>query len=699
MKTKSPHIHKQAPAMIPEAVSQEKWSLDTPFLIALALAFCFAAFHVLTAFLPPDYLFWGVNMLRYLPTAAMLFPVLAVAGILWVWLGPKGSAPSPKMYGWIIHMIIPAMLIVVLVISNIHAFLLGDGGNVTKQIIISSRGVHVASRAPLSLLFMQWMYRVSDLFNPATPFDNQKLVSDVLTHTVRDNSNAEFSFALAGILLILILYFVLVRVGTYFVEAPSQRVWAILFILGSGTLVLFAGYIEYYLLPCVLLVLFILSVIYALNEQKHAWLPAALLACTIASHVGLLAYAPVLALMLWHVFGKSIKKLVLYCGITAVAGLGILALAGYSPETHIYIFLAKSTEAGSHFIPFFHTASKAQAYTAFSIYHFTDLANLFLLVNPAGILIMFLFLPKIFREKLFLKPVEGTLLLSVLISLGMLFIANCDIGMVADWDFLALYTLPVTIAGAWFLLKHGSASRSGILKLCSIVLVMHTGLWLWNLADDQASVRRLIALQNTKTFSPDGLLYTTTHLTRYYSERNNFTEMTKPYERMINELNPNDPRAYFSLSRLYTRMKNNAAAEAILKKALEKGIDDYRIDGALGDAHMARQEFHLAIPLYKAYLDKYPSTNNDSTGRGKGWLAMARAYLGIDSLSQSVEAYKQGLRLDTENVEGMAQLAIVYIRMNASNEAIPLLRKVVQNTTNTEQRAKAAHLLKLCEGQ
>jgi hypothetical protein len=653
--------------------------------------------HALAPLLHPAHMFWGVNMLAYLPSSALILPLVGIALLGWMLTGKMPLFSYSGRGSQRTHVMVLGAIAVALVIANIDAFVLGDAGTVASQIIRLSRGEDVATRAPLSLAMMRGLYAVSEYVNPRTANDAGHLVSDAITNTVREASNAEFAFTLAGIIAFIVLAVMLVTLMRHVVEDQAQRVWASLFFICSGTLVFFAGYMELYLLPFVAITGFHLSVIAVLNERKQEWWMIASFALACASHVGAAVFLPVLLLALWHLHRGAPLRLLASVAGTAAAVLAMLLLSGYTVQTMWYVVAAKSTESGSHFIPLFHTTSRAQAYGAFSPYHVADLVNLVLLVNPVGLIIILLSLGTTTRERLYRRPVESVLLVSTLISLAMLFITNCDIGMVADWDFLSLYTVPTVITGLWFLMKHGPASRIHILRVSCVLLCVHTGLWLWNCADDDAAVRRIGAMQNARTFSSDGLFITTSHVARHFGRQDDIDAMVRPWERYVQELNPNDPRGYFTLSRLYERMRREGDAAALLARAVEKGIDDYRIDGALADRYQARGEWAAAITMYRKYIDRLHTEQRDLRSEGQAWASVAGCYVALDSAVKAVDACERSLALVPDNVDAIGQLAMAYIRLDRVHEAIPLLRDYMRLTPDPASRESATRILQAYE--
>jgi tetratricopeptide (TPR) repeat protein len=691
-----PEKKKHIPPLQPDASRDDtrQFLRQRTALLALVLSLAYILLHLAARQLQPEYLFWGINLLNYLPgaafpLAAVLFPVSLFAVIFFK--QRPGATRGRAQFAALL-----LALLVILWFGRIHAFVLGDGTNAISALITSIRGQNVATRAPLSFLFARAMYSVVRIFIGGSAGGNDRFVSDTFSYTGDELAGVQLGFVIGGLLLFVVFFYAAVFISRYLVREQRHRIWAVLFIVCSGFLPFFAGYVEFYMLPLVLLMVFFLAMVRTLLKDGSPWPPVLAFAAAAAAHVGMLVFLPALLLMLWFVHRTNLKMLLLMTAGTLVLIVGVLFLSGYSPDRFMYIFAAKSTEAGSHFIPLFHTGARSQSYTMFSPYHVTDLANLFLLVNPFGFCLLLMALPKMLKEKAYHNPVGSVLLLSVVLSFIMLFIANCDIGMVADWDALSLFVLPVVLAGLWFFLQSGAPARITMVRMFVAVMAVHSGLWLWTLANDSSSITRLERLQNRNTMSPDGLLYTTNNLSRYYGEKNDFDHITQLYTRLIHELNPEDPRGYFTLARMYIRGKRNRDAEIVLSEAIVKGIADYRIDGAAADLLTERNELRNAVYYYSSSFVKGTSAGAEASALSNTCAGLGYCYYRLQAPDSAVFFWDKALKLDPTNPEASAQLGLFLMQQNEFEKAIPLLQSTIAYVTDQEKKEKAMKLLQYC---
>jgi tetratricopeptide (TPR) repeat protein len=299
------------------------------------------------------------------------------------------------------------------------------------------------------------------------------------------------------------------------------------------------------------------------------------------------------------------------------------------------------------------------------------------------------------RKRYAAEPTDFILLTSVVCSLGMLFLVNCDIGMVADWDLASPFTVPLILYAIWILARRVQPGiRLHAMRIGVIALSAHTILWMWTLADDDASIGRLQAMQNRNTFSIDGLHYTTMNFMRYYGRTVQTEKGLAVMHRLVDHVLPDDPRGYFTLAQIYIDQKQRDEALEVLAKSIARNAADYRIESLYANMLRERGEVRGAIRHYRAYMEKLPREYSDSADVSIKILYLGVCYTQADSLQRAIETMETALRWNPGNAHASLMLAQLYLGTNRVQDALPLIERAAGAATDPSLKNYADSLLR-----
>jgi len=231
-------------------------------------------------------------------------------------------------------------------------------------------------------------------------------------------------------------------------RSTFSRVGFVLGIMTTGSVVVFFGYVENYMLLVWWVVLFAITGLLHLEGHASRWwslLPATA-ACL--SHVFGVVVLPALGYLLLRdspVFRALARKPRRVRRFVLLAALIVAAIVGgivYRSSLFIRTALVPPTELA--FTP--------EGYTLFSLAHLTDYANLLLLLCP-GLLVL---VGALFRVTPTANDSRSTgrfLWILTLTALAMAFVIDPKLGMPRDWDLFAFVGMIVGLA-AYYVVCH-----------------------------------------------------------------------------------------------------------------------------------------------------------------------------------------------------------------------------------------------------
>ncbi len=251
----------------------------------------------------------------------------------------------------------------------------------------------------------------------------------------------------AGVLFIL--------VAAAFTRALFERtIHRILFLLGictGGYMLLFFGYVEYYSLFILSVMVYTLTGLLVIKGKLNRWV----------------TIAPLFLAVFFHVMGVSLIPSVIYLlasrtrigefmsrqnrAVKIAAGIGLAAISvvifGYFYSNGYTFRLA--------LVPLIQDRFTVESYTLFSPAHLVDFLNLLLLLLPGLLLFIAVFLLAqgkgllMRREYIYLLVLSGSVL-------GAIFVVDPKLGMPRDWDLFSFAGLPLATLCFYRLLDNRS---------------------------------------------------------------------------------------------------------------------------------------------------------------------------------------------------------------------------------------------------
>lgn len=294
-----------------------------------------------------------------------------------------------------------------------------------------------------------------------------------------------------GIAFVPLLVSVLRRV----VPRRTERVLAALFIMGSGSTLLFFGHIENYTIAYLGLLIFILA---GLKYQAGEWGlvgPSVAAGALIPLYFGMMCVLPALG---WMYAGelrktRSPASLFLPAGSFLAVSLGLLLATGFTPER----FGVMLTGGGKHLIGILEAAEPMRGYTLLSGLHLMDLGNFLLFLSPFTPLLL---LVPPFRTRRMDAASRWLALLAASCAAVVIFF-QCELGMPRDWDLLAPFMISVMVFALLRFVRSFPAGegRGRMLFAAAAVLLLHLVPWVRMDHDPPAAIaqNRMVLEQST----------------------------------------------------------------------------------------------------------------------------------------------------------------------------------------------------------
>lgn len=366
----------------------------------------------------------------------------------------------------------------------------GDWEEIVEDI---SLGALWRERSPLDFLLRAWLGRALAAQWPAWLRVAPPL-SGCLVHPA---AATDTSGALRGALGALSCF-----VGGLFVAGVSalaaalfpQRLERTLFVLlmvGQGTALLFAGYIEMYTMVTAALVVCLLFGVLALQRRVGFVWAVWAFALAVATHLQAAYLAPALLYVVWNAVPEGRSKRIRALLEAVVAGLlllvlvaGIFLLLGYDPGRLRWASRGLGGVDGVFFKHLLRPAPEAhEPYPILSWEHLRAVLNQQLLAAPLSLYAVVATVAAFGRRlrALLADRIFVFLLVAALPALFFTWVYNPDLGARQDWDLLAPPFVLLTAAAAYLVLGRIRPARtrlSGAIVWLSASL-LHSVSWLW----------------------------------------------------------------------------------------------------------------------------------------------------------------------------------------------------------------------------
>ncbi len=552
----------------------------------------------------PEQRLWGVNWWGYYSLCVVL--VLAGAGavapmILRLFerrrdLLPKGGSPGGGMRYWLPVAGLIALFGLVFYLLRAKTHFLGDG-----YLVLSN----LASATP---------------FVKSTEWGGTAL-NILLKGLIGGNPERAALLSFQGTSIGAGVLFVLVAAAFTRVlfERTPHRILFLLGICTGGYMLLFFGYVEYYSLFVLSVLVFTLTGLLVARGEANRWLMLPLLALAVFFHIlGVtLIPAAVYLLMIRTRAGRAIARMkrISRMAVASAAVVVLLAVFHHFYTSDLFFRFA--------FVPFLSNRFSVDGYTLFSMTHLADILNLMILLLP-GLLVM-VALPPAFSLGAVVRKVEYRYLLLLTLSVwGAVFVLDPKLGMPRDWDLFSFAGVPLGILTSYFLLDNRRAIKPYV--TLSLLCVVAGLLTLIPRAVSQtqrdiaiAHFECYTALDRTKNINARRVLFD------YYSARG---EQARADEEMSRWQEDYPERFLFGTAR------------------------DHRLSGRIEEAIRVMRQLLEVNPLYSI-----------------GWADLGEYYARVGMLDSALLCVQIADGLNPHSAPTLANVGLVYMQRNDLDRA------------------------------
>jgi tetratricopeptide (TPR) repeat protein len=472
---------------------------------------------------------WGINYFYFLPPYVLvLYAVLGAAVLLYGLQRTIKAVPEMLVRRWN-NAPLPflaaaaALFVCISVLLRIRLPLLGDSFVIINNYENTFAGGHnlYAFREPGAIYFFYWIIKSLGMITyPA-------MLWGFLWGQI-----------VLGIIYILAVY-ALVKL---LASNPKHQLMIFFFLLTIPSMQIFLGYAEIYAAVAVTTMLFVLAAVNYLQKGTLFFLiyPAfLLLVCT--HFLGGILIPSLFYLTFLEYRARGIKNILIGFMIVAAAG-GILA---YSINGQFSRFIP--ADQHNPVLSLFSHGDIYQAYPLFSVYHVTELLNLFFLACPSCFLILGMLFGKDVRVSAFSR-VDIFLAMCSGLCMAFLLVAKFDLGMAKDWDVAASSFIVMNLAFAVLYFRTPNEAREK-----NFVLFAFTGFisilpWFCLNATGEPNIRRTVSFLDDRIISQEGRFQTSFHLSMAYLAHGDTTSLVPLWEQYTSKY-PLDRKGYKELTR------------------------------------------------------------------------------------------------------------------------------------------------------
>ena len=419
---------------------------------------------------------------------------------------------------------------------------LGDGYLQLRSLKIpenrDSINLNGFAREPLVGFFVIQLCRIFELFEGVSPAEGAYVWLSVLS----------------GICFTLIAW----KGVALFIEEETDRILILIVFLASGISMLFFGSVENSAPGYVGIFLFLLLGAGYLKERISVYWAVMAYGLLLSMNFGAAAFFPAILYLVYSAVRRgAAKEAFSALFFAAVVFVAFLVISGYS----FSYFQQVVHDAGADLLPVSGPVGKQQAYTLFTLSHAADLANVFLLCAPAGIILLITAIAAAVKKRHTLGSSELFLLLSAACGIAFIVVLNCTLGMSRGWDLPAPYGAGIATAAVavWTSAIDNRETRHRILLILGVVSVLHTGTWIVLNADARRSVARFETLEDKKLWGVQACLDTYEELAVYHRDHREFSQAAACYEKYV-ALDSTNGRIWLNYAKMEVAAGNSGKA-------------------------------------------------------------------------------------------------------------------------------------------
>jgi hypothetical protein len=370
-------------------------------------------------------------------------------------------------------------------------------------------------------------------------------------------------------------------------------------LLSSGIVIQFFGYVENYALLFPVILAFLLLGLLTLQNKCHIFIFSAFTGVLFPIHFLTFSFLPAFCIVIYLAISKSqVSKLSTYL-IKSAFCLFITASIATVLFTIVHFnFLSYLQEPKpAHLLSLFDFKT---AYGFFSLPHILDIINLLLLISPFALMVLCFLLPQF---KFTLSHTHLFLMSATFFPIGMVAVANPEIGFFRDWDAFSFVAIPFTI---WlFFLLRDHCANTNILAQVGILFIagawMHTTLWIGINTSEMRSRQRFEAILHSKTVPPVAAAFSWETLGIYYRQQNEPDLAQKAYENALKN-DPHNARYLNGLAIFYHKKNDTKRALQYFKQALDKNPKLPAVQANIGDIFFQHNQYDSAKYYYEQAL-------------------------------------------------------------------------------------------------
>ena len=475
-----------------------------------------------------------------------------------------------------------------------------------------------------------------------------------------ENTYRVYSYV-SGLLYVVIAF---ATAGTLGKNALQKSI-VLAFLLTTGTMQLFFGYVENYALYMPGFLLYILLGLRAQEQRTPLYGPALLLGLLLALHPAFAVLGPSLLFLAYRAYREQREKapsrknavvvLAALCCVPLSATL-FLELSGVGYEAYT------SRMGGSNLLPLFGEPGFHAQYPVFSFAHLFDFLNQQLLVAPAACMALFLLRKTHLSRQLFLAICGAVPLLFT-------FVANPGIGAVRDWDIFSLPALPLTLLAATGLLdriRDREALYHVAFLLCGAA-ALHTCLWVALNASAGMAEARFVHLIDR--LSGGASVNSWVAVGNIQRQEGRYASALHAYKRALDS-DPENPNRWLLVGAVYREMGHSTDSIEYYKEAVNLRPDLALPYMNLGAAYSDIGQFDKAIEYTRKAIALQPDLATAHTNLGQ-------MYRRIGKHVQAISALERAAALRPNHAGTHVFLGATYREAGQNAKAIAHLEKAV----------------------
>ncbi len=611
---------------------------------------------LLLAFYSDSYAAWGLDYFKYLGSSAIYLLIALTAIVLYLAFGPVPQTHLERavektgdlLWGKasIIRWLLALGMAGLFFVFRVGTAFLGDG-----YFLLNIFGRDEAyTGGPIKLLSFWVIKLVQQAFGGYSYW------------------TALYAFQAVSILAGLVVVYNFIAIAGLIADSARGRLFSLVVLLGSGWMLLFLGYIEYYPMLWLAVSFFVRTALAYAKDRGSLWLVLLLFALSVAIHMQALFYLPgVLYLLLLRIMPRAFESLTTRTFASVVATMILLVPA-------VVVIVGRYVSSPDNpFLPLISGTSGPSLYAAFSVQNLAEIGNLIALCLPTILVLLSLSFERGDRE---VDHIHRLLVLFSFGSLAFLVTINPRLGLARDWDLMA-----ITLLAPGLLLIYRS-TRS---KILSPRIVFATAVLAAGVVVPFLSVNCSAAGSTARMHD----------LLRYYGprERGGWVSFAKYIQNdgnlpLYNEVTTEMAAIFpeqrsFQVARSLIAKGKLADAEVLVTELLKQQPDNGEFLAALGDIRLSQGRLPEAKESYKKALITHPNHVN--------YYNLGRICMMTGDYADAVQPLEQAHRLSPKTEEILSALCRAYVVLKQTASA----KQIADELLAVNPKSPVGHMVEM----